>query len=73
MTGTLLILSYDEAAARAASSQNLEGGVQQESKWPVVYAMFLEIGSLRGFFSTVRATAVQQDAVLAEDPKCLVY
>ncbi len=54
-------------------------GVQRESKQPVVYAMSLEIGSLRGSFPTVRATAVGQDtersaernAVLAGDPKLI--
>ncbi len=54
-------------------------GVQWESKQPVVYAMSLEIGSLRGSFPTVRATAVRRDmeqsaernAVLAGDPKLI--
>ncbi len=54
-------------------------GVQQESKRPVVYAMSLEIGSLRGSFPTVRATAVRWDversaernAILAGDPKMI--
>ena len=56
-------------------------GVQWESKQPVVYAMSLEIGSLRGSFPTVRATAVGRDAersaerntLLAGDPKRLDY
>ena len=49
------------------------GGVQWESKSAYGVHNIFEDRLSRGSFSTVRATVVGWDAVLAGDPKCLDY